>query len=107
MVSSGRRTSVPHLQFSYPFNILSIVRCEEPQTWTVGSKALWIWPFCSRRRDMKNPKVRIGHGELAVRSIVVWAWIESRPDTTQTDEAAARKVLQSINYDGLSKLIEP
>ena len=55
----------------------------------------------------ENPKVKIGHRELAVKSIVVWAWIESRPDTIQADEAATRKVLESIDYKGLSKLIEP
>jgi hypothetical protein len=55
----------------------------------------------------ENPKVKIGHRELAVKSIVAWAWIESRPDTIQADEAAARKVLESIDYSGLSKLIQP
>jgi len=55
----------------------------------------------------ENPKVKIGHRELTTKSIVVWAWIESRPDTIQADEAAARKVLESINYDGLAKLIAP
>lgn len=55
----------------------------------------------------ENPKVKIGNRQLAVKSIAVWAWIESRPDTIQADEAAARKVLESVNYDGLSKLIEP
>jgi len=33
--------------------------------------------------------------------------IESLPDKIQADEAAARKVLESINYDGLAKLIAP
>jgi hypothetical protein len=55
----------------------------------------------------ENPKVRIGQRELAVKSIVVWARIESRPDTIQADEAAARKVLESVDYNGLAKLIEP
>jgi hypothetical protein len=55
----------------------------------------------------ENPKVKIGHRELAVKSIVVWAWIESRPDTILSDEAVARKVLVSVDYDGLARLIEP
>jgi hypothetical protein len=55
----------------------------------------------------ENPKVKIGRRELAVKSIVVWAWIESRPDTIQADEAAARKVLESVDYNGLAKLIQP
>jgi len=55
----------------------------------------------------QNPRVLIGHKELAVKSIVVWAWIESRPDMIRTDESTVRKVLESIDYDGLSKLIEP
>ena len=55
----------------------------------------------------ENPKVKIGHRELVVKSIVVWAWIESRPDTIQADEAAATKVLESVDYNGLAKFIEP
>ncbi len=55
----------------------------------------------------ENPKVKIGHRELAVKSIVVWAWIESRPDMIQADEAAAKRVLESVDYNGLAKLIEP
>lgn len=54
----------------------------------------------------QNPIIQIGHRELAVKSIIVWAWIGSRPDTIQADEAAARKVLESIDYKGLSALIE-
>jgi hypothetical protein len=55
----------------------------------------------------ENPKVKIGHKELAVKCIVVWVWIESRPDTIRADEATVRKVLESMDYDGLAKLIEP
>jgi hypothetical protein len=55
----------------------------------------------------QNPQVKIGHKDLAVKSIVVWAWIESHPDHVQADEGAARKVLESMDYDGLAKLIEP
>lgn len=54
-----------------------------------------------------NPKVKIGHRELVVKSIVVWAWIQSHPDTIKADEVAVRKVLESMDYDGLAKLIEP
>jgi len=54
-----------------------------------------------------NPKVKIGHRILVTRSIVVWAWIESRPEMIAADEAAARKVLESMDYNGLAKLIEP
>jgi hypothetical protein len=55
----------------------------------------------------ENPGVKIGHKELAVKCIVVWAWIESHPITVKADEAAVRKVLESMDYDGLAKLIEP
>jgi len=55
----------------------------------------------------QNPPVKIGHRELAVKCIVVWALIESHPDTIKADEASARKVLESMDYNGLSKLIEP
>jgi hypothetical protein len=55
----------------------------------------------------QNPPAKIGQRELAVKCIVVWAWIQSRPDIILADEATARKVLQSMDYDGLSKLIEP
>jgi hypothetical protein len=54
-----------------------------------------------------NPKIKIGHREFAVKTIVVWAWIESRPDTIQADEATAKKVLEKMDYEGLAKLIEP
>ncbi len=57
--------------------------------------------------SFQNPLVKQGESELKVKCIVVWAWIESRPDTLQADEAAAKKVLAPIDYDGLSKLIEP
>ena len=55
----------------------------------------------------ENPRVKIGQKELAVKCIVVWAWIESHPDTIKADEAAVKKVLESIDYNGLAKLIEP
>jgi hypothetical protein len=55
----------------------------------------------------ENPRVKIGHRELTVKCIVVWAWIASHSDTIKADEAAARKVLESIDYNGLAKLIEP
>ncbi len=55
----------------------------------------------------QNPQVIIGHKELAVKCIVVWAWIESHPATIKADEATARKVLESMDYKGLSLLIEP
>jgi hypothetical protein len=55
----------------------------------------------------QNPRTKLGQSELAVKCIVVWAWIESRPDAIQADEATARKVLESMDYEGLSKLIEP
>jgi hypothetical protein len=55
----------------------------------------------------ENPKVKIGHRILVTKSIVVWAWIESRPEMIAADEAAARRVLESMDYIGLAKLIEP
>ena len=55
----------------------------------------------------ENPRIRIGHRELAVKSIIVWAWIESRPDTMRADEATVRKILEKMDYDGLAKLIAP
>lgn len=55
----------------------------------------------------ENPKVKIGHREFAIKTIVVWAWIQSHPNTVKADEAAVRKVLESMDYNGLAKLIEP
>jgi len=55
----------------------------------------------------QNPQVKIGNKELAVKCIVVWAWIESHPATIKADEAAVRKVLESMDYDGLAKLLQP
>lgn len=54
----------------------------------------------------QNPHAGLRDAELKVKCIVVWAWIESRPDTVQSDEALAKKVLAAIDYNGLAKLIE-
>jgi len=54
-----------------------------------------------------NPHIKAGDWDLQVKCIVVWAWIESLPGTLQADEATVKKVLEKIDYDGLSKLIEP
>jgi hypothetical protein len=54
-----------------------------------------------------NPHIKAGEWDHKVKCIVVWAWIESLPDTIQGDEAAAKKVLANIDYDGLAKLVEP
>jgi hypothetical protein len=55
----------------------------------------------------QNPPVKLGQSELAVKCIFVWAWIESRSDTVKADEAIARRILEKVDYKGLSKLIEP
>jgi len=55
----------------------------------------------------QNPLVDDDKTEPTVKCVVVLANIESRPDTLQTDEAAVRKVLEKVDYDGLAKLIEP
>lgn len=54
-----------------------------------------------------NPKVKIGERQLAVKSVVVWAMVQSLPNSIDADEAAARKVLESVDYNGLSALIQP
>ena len=71
-------------------------------TETLVDLAVFVGPV-----GYENPKVKIGHRELTTKCVVVWALIESLPDKIQADEAAARKVLESINYDGLAKLIAP
>jgi hypothetical protein len=68
---------------------------------TVGL-AIYLGPV-----GYQNPRVKLGESELAVKCIFVRAWIESRPDTVQADEAAVRRILEKVDYDGLSKLIEP
>jgi hypothetical protein len=55
----------------------------------------------------QNPKVKIGTRQFAAKSIAVWAWIQSRPDTIQADKAAAKRVLESVDYNGLARLVEP
>jgi hypothetical protein len=55
----------------------------------------------------QNPHVTLAERQSKVKCIVVWAWIESLPDKIQADEATVKKVLESVNYDGLSRLIEP
>lgn len=57
--------------------------------------------------DFQNANVKLEERRPQVKCIVVWAWIQSRPDTIQADEAAVKKILATINYEGLSKLIEP
>jgi len=42
-----------------------------------------------------------------VKCIGVWAWIEAPPETMQADEATIKKVLASVDYDGLPALIQP
>lgn len=55
----------------------------------------------------QNPHVSLAERQPKVKCIVVWAWIESLPDKIQADEATVKKVLESIDYDGLSTLIQP
>jgi hypothetical protein len=55
----------------------------------------------------QNPPVTLGEADLKVKCVVVWAWIESRPDTVQADALAVKKVLATMDYDGLAKLLEP
>ena len=55
----------------------------------------------------QNPHVSLAERQPKVKCIVVWAWIESRPDKIQADEATVKKVLESVDYDGLAKLLEP
>ena len=57
--------------------------------------------------NFQNPQVKLGESDLKVKCIAVWAWIQSRPDTIVADEAGVKRVLASIDYDGLAKLIEP
>ncbi|MFZ0819400.1 MAG: hypothetical protein WAM91_04980, partial [Candidatus Acidiferrales bacterium] len=55
----------------------------------------------------QNPPVSLSERQLKVKCIFVWAWIQSRPDKVQADEAIVRKILEKMDYAGLSKLIEP
>lgn len=57
--------------------------------------------------DFRMPQVPIGHKELAIKTIVVWAFIESRPDSVAADEAVVRNVLETIDYAALAGLIAP
>jgi hypothetical protein len=57
--------------------------------------------------NFHNPRVKLSETDPKVKCIVVWAWIESLPDTLGADEAAVKKVLEKIDYNGLSRLIEP
>jgi hypothetical protein len=55
----------------------------------------------------QNPHVSLAERQPKVKCIVVWAWIESLPDKIQADEATVKKVLEAVDYDGLSTLIQP
>lgn len=74
----------------------------EGQTASLVDLAVYVGPA-----NFENPRTKPSESEAKVKCIVVWAWIESHPDTVQADEAAARRVLATIDYDGLARLIEP
>lgn len=57
--------------------------------------------------DFHMPQVLIGHKELAVKTIVVWAFLQSTNSTLRADEEAARRVLETLDYDALARLITP
>ena len=57
--------------------------------------------------DFRMPQVLIGHKELAVKVITVWVFLQSINSVVREDEETMRKVLETINYDGLAKLITP
>ncbi|HKW62803.1 MAG TPA: hypothetical protein VJN89_09685 [Candidatus Acidoferrum sp.] len=57
--------------------------------------------------NFQNPHAALRDSQLKVKCIVVWAWIQSRADTVQSDEALVIKVLATMDYDGLAKLVEP
>jgi len=42
---------------------------------------------------------------IPVKTIVVWAFIETRADTAAADEAVVRKIMEPMDYRGLAKLI--
>jgi hypothetical protein len=54
----------------------------------------------------QNPPVN-GPSIVGLECFVVIAHLESRADTVQADEAAAKLALASIDYNGLTKLIAP
>jgi hypothetical protein len=55
----------------------------------------------------RNPAVQVPSVTAGPKCFTVLAKVHPRADTLQSDEAAARKMLESIDYDGLAKLIEP
>jgi len=57
--------------------------------------------------DFHMPQVLIGHKELAVKVITVWVFLQSINSMVREDEATMRRVLETIDYDGLAKLITP
>lgn len=54
----------------------------------------------------QNPPVN-GASIVGLKCFVVMADLESRANTVQADEAAAKQLLASIDYNGLTKLITP
>jgi len=103
-------TAIPsfHLQPSGTLAGRSLYREQKIERLTPGHElatvalAIFLGP-----PGYQNPPANLGERQLKVKCIFVWAWIQSRPDKVQADEALARKILEKINYDGLSKLIEP
>jgi len=57
--------------------------------------------------DFHMPQVLIGHKELSVKTIVVWAFLQSTNSLVREDEETMRKVLETIDYDALARMITP
>lgn len=55
----------------------------------------------------RNPAVEVPSVAAGPKCFTVLVMLHPRADTLQSDEAAARKMLEAIDYDGLSKLVEP
>jgi len=66
------------------------------------SLAVYLGP-----EGFSNPPVKVPSEAAGPKCITVMVWLHTRSDTLQADEAVARKMLESIDYDGLAKLIVP
>ncbi len=69
----------------------------KPMTWI--NLAISVGP-----PGFQNPNT--GGSKSVLKGVLVWLRVTARPETLKSDEALARQVLETIDYDGLAKLIE-
>lgn len=69
----------------------------QPMTWI--NLAVYVGP-----PGFQNPNT--GGSKAVLKCVLVWLRVTTRPDTVKSDEALAQNVLETIDHDGLAKLLD-